>query len=94
MLTHIQQYNNCFQMTSFGATKFIQENVMPTFKIQGQIYHLTVPYCQHRIVAANFCKFILRAIQQDKSIMRVDNLSVTPSDGEYTPRVWKTYLLN
>lgn len=40
-LTHIQQYNNCFQMTSFGATKVIQENFMPTFKIQGQIYHLT-----------------------------------------------------
>ena len=37
--THIQQYNNCFQMTSYGATKFIQENFMPTLKIQGQIYH-------------------------------------------------------
>ena len=39
-LTHIQQYNNCFQMTSFGAAKVIQENCMPTFKIQGQIYHI------------------------------------------------------
>ena len=28
-------------MTSFGATKLIQENVMPIFKIQAQIYHLT-----------------------------------------------------
>ena len=28
-------------MTSFGATKLIQENFIPTFKIQGQIYHLT-----------------------------------------------------
>ena len=26
-------------MTSFGATKVIQENVMSTSKIQGQIYH-------------------------------------------------------
>lgn len=26
-------------MTSFGATKIVQENFMPTFKIQGQIYH-------------------------------------------------------
>jgi hypothetical protein len=32
-LTHIQQYNNCFQMTSFGATKVIQDNFMPTFKV-------------------------------------------------------------
>ncbi|XP_076260155.1 uncharacterized protein LOC143196377 [Rhynchophorus ferrugineus] len=38
-LTHIQQYNNCFQMTSFGATNAVRENFMPTFKIQGQIYH-------------------------------------------------------
>ena len=26
-------------MTSFGVTKVIQENFMPTFKIQGRIYH-------------------------------------------------------
>ncbi|CAF4946666.1 unnamed protein product [Pieris macdunnoughi] len=38
-LTHIQQYNNCFQMTSFGARNVVRENFMPTFKIQGQIYH-------------------------------------------------------
>ena len=38
-LTRIQQHNNCFQMTSFGATKVIEENVMPTFNIHGQIYH-------------------------------------------------------
>ncbi|CAH0397657.1 unnamed protein product [Chilo suppressalis] len=35
------QYNNCFQMTSFGATKVIRDNFIPTFKIQGQIYHRT-----------------------------------------------------
>lgn len=38
-LSHIQQYNSAFQMTSFGATKIIRDNFMPTFKIQGQIYH-------------------------------------------------------
>jgi hypothetical protein len=38
-LTHIQEFNNCFLMTSFGATKVIQETFMPTFKIQGQICH-------------------------------------------------------
>ena len=36
-LTHIQQYVNCFQMTSFGATEVIQDNCMPTFKMKGQI---------------------------------------------------------
>ena len=34
-LTHIQEYNNCFPIMSFGATKVIQEHFMPTFKIQG-----------------------------------------------------------
>lgn len=32
-LTNIQQYNNCFQMTSFGATNVVRENFMPTFKV-------------------------------------------------------------
>ncbi|VEN61445.1 unnamed protein product, partial [Callosobruchus maculatus] len=39
-LNTIQQYN-CFQMTSFGATKVVRDNFRPTFKIQGQIYHRT-----------------------------------------------------
>ncbi|KAF7286162.1 hypothetical protein GWI33_007124 [Rhynchophorus ferrugineus] len=30
-LANIQKYNNCFQMTSFGATHIIQDNFMPTF---------------------------------------------------------------
>ncbi|KAE9542315.1 hypothetical protein AGLY_003442, partial [Aphis glycines] len=34
-------YNSAFQMTSFGATEIRHENVMPTFKVQGQVYHLT-----------------------------------------------------
>ncbi|XP_054734508.1 uncharacterized protein LOC129241988 [Anastrepha obliqua] len=38
-LDKIQTYNSCFQMTSFGASKIITDNFMPTFKIQGQIYH-------------------------------------------------------
>lgn len=38
-LTNIRKYNACFQMTSFGATKIMNDYYMPTFKIQGQIYH-------------------------------------------------------
>ena len=36
---NIRNYNSAFQMTSFGASKIITENFMPTFKIQGQVYH-------------------------------------------------------
>lgn len=32
-LSHIQEYNSSFQMTSFGATKIVRENFMPTFKV-------------------------------------------------------------
>lgn len=39
-LENIRRYNSCFQMTSFGATKHVTEGgFMPTFKIQGQVYH-------------------------------------------------------
>lgn len=32
-LKRIQDYNNCFQMTSFGATNIVRDNFMPTFKV-------------------------------------------------------------
>lgn len=32
-LQNIQTYNSCFQMTSFGATKIIRDEFMPTFKV-------------------------------------------------------------
>ena len=39
-LENIRKYNSCFQMTSFGATKIVGDSgFMPTFKVQGQIYH-------------------------------------------------------
>lgn len=39
-LQEIRKYNSCFQMTSFGATKIAtMGGYMPTFKVQGQIYH-------------------------------------------------------
>jgi hypothetical protein len=41
-LTHTQQYNNCFQKTTFGAAKIIQENCMLTSKIQGQTIDIII----------------------------------------------------
>ena len=32
-LSNIQYYNNCFQMTSFGATHIVRDNFMPTVKV-------------------------------------------------------------
>ena len=40
----IRKYNSCFQMTSFGADRRIFEHgFMPTFKIQGKVYHRIGP---------------------------------------------------
>ncbi|XP_044597579.1 uncharacterized protein LOC123274154 [Cotesia glomerata] len=39
-LKSIRSYNNAFQMTSFGAKIITEGNFMPTFKVQGQVYHL------------------------------------------------------
>ena len=38
-LKKIQQYNNSFMMTSFGANVITERGFMPTFKVQGQIHH-------------------------------------------------------
>lgn len=32
-LSRISEYNSAFQMTSFGATKIVRDNFMPTFKV-------------------------------------------------------------
>jgi len=34
-MDRIRKYNNCFQMTSFGAKKIIEDGFMPTFKVKG-----------------------------------------------------------
>lgn len=34
-----RKYNTLFQMTSFGAKQVVEDNLMPKFKIQGQVYH-------------------------------------------------------
>lgn len=46
-------------MTSFGATKVIHDNFMPTFKVQGQIYHragslLPLPDDEHKYLQIYF----------------------------------------
>lgn len=39
-LENIRKCNSCIQMTSFGATNQVCElGFMPTFKVQGQVYH-------------------------------------------------------
>ncbi|GFT18962.1 uncharacterized protein TNCV_4725991 [Trichonephila clavipes] len=58
-LENIRKYNSCFQMTSFGATSIVRENYMPTFRVQGQIYHhagslLPLPDADHKFLQIYF----------------------------------------
>ncbi|GFT07427.1 ATP-dependent DNA helicase [Trichonephila clavipes] len=58
-LENIRKYNSCFQMTSFGATNIVRENYMPTFRVQGQIYHhagslLPLPDADHKLLQIYF----------------------------------------
>ncbi|XP_071565387.1 uncharacterized protein [Temnothorax nylanderi] len=39
-MNRVRKYNGCFNMTSFGAKQVLQDGFMPTFKVQGQVYHL------------------------------------------------------
>lgn len=38
-LENIRKYNAAFQMTSFRASKVFNDVYLPTFKVQGQVYH-------------------------------------------------------
>ncbi|XP_028967934.1 uncharacterized protein LOC114828343 [Galendromus occidentalis] len=58
-LANIRRYNSCFQMTSFGATEISHGNFMPTFKVQGQTYHLAgsllpLPESDHKFLQIYF----------------------------------------
>ena len=46
-IRNIRLYNNTFQMTSFKSQRVVEHGFMPTFTVQGQVYHLAgslLPY--------------------------------------------------
>ncbi|UYV60223.1 hypothetical protein LAZ67_1000470 [Cordylochernes scorpioides] len=58
-LLHIRRYNSIFQMTSFGARQVVEQGYMPTFKVQGQVYHvigslLPEPDSEHKFLLIYF----------------------------------------
>lgn len=69
-LQNIQQYNNCFQMTSFGATNIIRGSFMPTFKVCPQ------SLSQHH-------KNINTLIQIQGQIYHRVGALLPPPDGDY-----------
>lgn len=79
-LTNIRSYNACFQITSFGATNIIKDNYMPTFKIQGQIYHrVGLPDEQHKFLQIYFMGNSNDEIDQRSAINRVTKRNIIES---------------
>ena len=74
-LRNIRKYNSAFQMTSFGAKKEIEEpGFMPTFKIQGQVYHricsiLPMSNSNHQFLQVYFMGEHSKEINQECVIM-------------------------
>ena len=40
LLAYIRKYNSVFQMTSFGCNEVSIAGFNPSFRMQGQVYHL------------------------------------------------------
>jgi hypothetical protein len=80
-LENIRKYNSCFQMTSFGATNEVCEpGFMPTFKVQGQVYHrvgslLPLPNEEHR-----FLQIYFMGDEQQEVKQRCNNIPGTHQD--------------
>lgn len=55
----IRYYNNTFQMTSFRSQQVVHKGFMPTFKVQGQVYHVAGSIFPYRPDDHTFCRFIL-----------------------------------
>lgn len=73
-LKNIRKYNSCFQMTSFGATKIVNnDNYLPTFKIQGQIYHTIGSLLPQNQSDSKFLQIYFMGDESSELIQRCDN---------------------
>ena len=81
--SNIRTYNCCFQMTSFGSTIVAEQGFMPTFKIQGQIYHSIGPPTERRGEQPKFLQIYFMQNSDDQARRRMEitsNFSVSPRE--------------
>lgn len=73
-LDNIRHYNSAFQMTSFGATREVVEpGFMPTFKVQGQVYHLIGSLLPQANQPAKFLQIYFMGNSEQESDRRCEN---------------------
>ncbi|CAE1280740.1 unnamed protein product [Acanthosepion pharaonis] len=79
----IWKYNCCFQMTPFGAKAISEGGLMPTFKVQGQVYHLMGSLLADQGEPPQFLQIYFLADYNEQVDAR---LSILPSDISVGPR--------
>ncbi|CAE1327684.1 unnamed protein product [Acanthosepion pharaonis] len=82
-LEAIRKYNCCFQMTSFGAKAISEGGWMPTFKVQGQVYHLMGSLLADQREPPQFLQIYFLADYNEQVDAR---LGILPSDISVGPR--------
>eukprot|EP00106_Octopus_bimaculoides_P009294 XP_014776736.1 PREDICTED: uncharacterized protein LOC106873752 [Octopus bimaculoides] len=73
-LHNIRKYNYAFQMTSFGANIIRKDGFMPTFKVQGQVYHRIGPLQCDTIQEPQFLQLYFVCSYQEQAAKR-NNIS-------------------
>jgi hypothetical protein len=80
-LENIRKYNSCFQMTSFGATSEVCEpGFMPTFKVQGQVYHRVGSLLPPTNEEPKFLRIYFMGDERQEANQRCNNIPGTRQD--------------
>src|ERR1700761_9408383 len=80
-LENIRKYNSCFQMTSFGATNEVCEpGFMPTFKVQGQVYHRVGSLLPATNEEPKFLQIYFMGDERQEANQRCNNIPGTRQD--------------
>ena len=91
-LGNIRKYNCAFQMTSFGCNEIAMAGFNPSFRIQGQVYHLIGCIAPSTGESPKFCIFDnFKAQCTDKILQLLEDLNIdtvfvpTNCSGELQP---------
>jgi len=79
----IRKYNSAFQMTSFGAHVVREGGWMPTFKVQGQVYHLIGSLLPSQNCKPSFLQIYFIADYNKQADARIDIFPPPEDDEEH-----------
>ena len=80
-LENLRKYNSCFQMTSFGGTNEVCEpGFVPTFKVQGQVYHRVGSLLPSTNEEPQFLQIYFMGDEQQEARQRCNNIPGTRQD--------------